>query len=63
MTEFEIMKEALERVYGKIEIEEWELVNSAAIIVELFEVTIWYWFKEGKLESIDNCINYSNISY
>ena len=63
MTEFETMKEALERVYGEIEIEEWKLVNSAAIIVELFEVTIWYWFKDGKLESIDNCINYSNINY
>ena len=63
MTEFEIMKEALERVYGEIEIEEWKLVNSAVIIVELFEVTIWHWFKDGKLESIDNCINYSNINY
>ena len=63
MTEFEIMKEALERVYDEIEIEEWKLVNSAAIIVELLEVTIWYWFKDGKLENIDDCRSHSNIKY
>lgn len=63
MTEFETMKKALERVYDKIEVEEWEFDNSALITVELSELTILHWFKDDKLERIENDIDYSAITY
>lgn len=63
MTEFKTMKKALERIYDKIEVEEWEFDNSALITVELFELTVYYWFKDGKLDYIENNINYSKITY
>ena len=63
MTEFETMKKALELVYDEVEVDEWDFDNSALITVKLFGITVYHWFKDGKLESIDNCINYSNISY
>ena len=63
MTEFETMKKALERAYDKIEIEEWEFDNSALITVELYELTTYYWFKKGKLDYIENDINYSKLTY
>lgn len=51
MTEFETMKKAFERVYDKVEVEEWEFDNSALITVEISELTVcWYWFKNGELE-------------
>lgn len=59
MTEFEIMKKALKRVYGNIEVEEWDFDNSALITVELYELTIYYGFKKGKLDYIKSDINYS----
>ena len=62
MTEFETMKKALERVYNEIEIDEWD-DGSALITIELSELSILYWFKDGKLESIDNYIDYSAITY
>ena len=62
MTEFETMKKALERVYDEIEVEEWD-DGSALITVELSELSISHWFKDGKLESIDNDIDYSAIKY
>lgn len=62
MTEFETMKKALERVYDEIEVEEWD-DGSALITVELFELSIFHWFKDGKLERIDNDIDYSAITY
>ena len=62
MTEFETMKKALERVYDKIEVEEWD-DGSALITVELSELSIFHWFKDGKLERIDNHIDYSAITY
>ena len=62
MTEFETMKKALERVYNEIEVEEWD-DGSALITVELFELSIFHWFKDGKLERIDNDIDYSAITY
>ena len=62
MTEFETMKKALERVYNEIEVEEWD-DGSALITVELYELSILHWFKDGKLESIDNDIDYSAITY
>ena len=62
MTEFEVMKKALERVYDEIEVEEWD-DGSALITVELFELSIFHWFKDGKLERIDNDIDYSAITY
>lgn len=62
MTEFETMKKALERVYDKIEVEEWD-DGSALITVELSELSIFHWFKDGKLERIDNDIDYSAITY
>lgn len=57
MTEFEVMKEALEIVYDNVEVEEWDFDNSALITVELFQITVYYWFKDGKLESIENDID------
>ena len=57
MTEFETMKKALERVYDEIEVEEWD-DGSALITVELSELSIFHWFKDGKLERIDNDIDY-----
>ena len=63
MTEFETMRKALERVYDEIEVEEWDFDNSALITVKLFEITVYYWFKDGKLESIENDIDYSKIIY
>lgn len=63
MTEFEIMKKALKRVYDNIEVEEWDFDNSALITIELCELTIYYWFKKGKLDYIENDINYSKITY
>ena len=62
MTVFETMKKALERVYDEIEVEEWD-DGSALITVELFELSIFHWFKDGKLERIDNDIDYSAITY
>ena len=62
MTEFETMKKALERVYDEIEVEEWD-DGSALITVELSELSILHWFKDGKLESIDNYVDYSAIRY
>lgn len=62
MTEFKIMKKALERVYDEIEVEEWD-DGSALITVELSELSIFHWFKDGKLERIDNDIDYSAITY
>lgn len=62
MTEFETMKKALERVYDEIEVEEWD-DGSALITVELSELSIFHWFKDGKLERIDNDIDYSAITY
>ena len=62
MTEFETMKKALERVYDKIEVDEWD-DGSALITVELSELSIFHWFKDGKLERIDNDIDYSAITY
>ena len=62
MTEFETMKKALERVYDEIEVEEWD-DGSALITVELSELNIFHWFKDGKLERIDNDIDYSAITY
>ena len=62
MTEFETMKKALERVYDEIEVEEWD-DGSALITVELSELSIFLWFKDGKLERIDNDIDYSAITY
>ena len=62
MTEFETMKKALERVYDEIEVEEWS-DGSALITVELSELSIFHWFKDGKLERIDNDIDYSAIRY
>ena len=62
MTEFETMKKALERVYDEIEVEEWD-DGSALITVELYELSIFHWFKDGKLERIDNDIDYSAITY
>lgn len=59
MTEFETMKKAFERVYDKVEVEEWEFDNSALITVEISELTVcWYWFKNGELESVESDINY-----
>ena len=63
MTEFEAMRKALERVYDEIEVEEWDFDNSALITVKLFEITVYHWFKDGKLESIENDIDYSKIRY
>lgn len=57
MTEFEVMKEALEIVYDNVEVEEWDFDNSALITVKLFQITVYYWFKDGKLESIENDID------
>ena len=55
MTEFEIIKKALERVYdNNIEVEEWDFDNSSLITVELYGLTTFYWFKEGKLDYIDS---------
>ena len=62
MTEFETMKKALERVYDEIEVEEWD-DGSALITVELSELSIFHWFIDGKLERIDNDIDYSAITY
>ena len=62
MTEFEIMKKALKRVDDEIEVEEWD-DGSALITVELSELSILHWFKDGELESIDNYIDYSAITY
>ena len=62
MTEFEAMRKALERVYDEIEVEEWD-DGSALITVELSELSIVHWFKDGKLERIDNDIDYSAITY
>ena len=62
MTEFETMKKALERVYDEIEVEVWD-DGSALITVELSELSIFHWFKDGKLERIDNDIDYSAITY
>ena len=62
MTEFETMKKALERVYDEIEVDEWD-DGSALITVELSELSIFHWFKDGKLERIDNDIDYSAITY
>ena len=62
MTEFETMKKELERVYDEIEVEEWD-DGSALITVELSELSIFHWFKDGKLERIDNDIDYSAITY
>ena len=62
MTEFETMKKALKRVYDEIEVEEWD-DGSALITVELSELSIFHWFKDGKLERIDNDIDYSAITY
>ena len=56
------MKKALERVYDEIEVEEWD-DGSALITVELSELSIFHWFKDGKLERIDNDIDYSAITY
>lgn len=63
MTEFKTMKKALERVYDKIEVEEWEFDNNALITVELFELTVYYWFKDGELDYVENNIDYSKITY
>lgn len=63
MTEFEVMRKALERVYGEVEIEEWDFNNSALITIKLFDITVYHWFKDGKLENIENDIDYSKIIY
>lgn len=57
MTEFEIMRKALEQVYDEVEVVEWDFDNSALITVKLFGITAYYWFKDGKLESIENDID------
>ena len=62
MTEFETMKKALERVDDESEVEEGD-DGSALITVELSELSIFHWFKDGKLERIDNDIDYSAITY
>ena len=54
MTEFEVIKKALERIYDNIKVEEWDFDNSALITVELYGFTTFYWFKEGKLDYIDS---------
>ena len=63
MTEFETMRKALERVYDNVEVDEWDYDNSAVITVRLSEITIYHWFKDGNLESIENDIDYSKIRY
>lgn len=57
MTEFEVMRKALEQVYDEVEVDEWDFDNSALIIVKLFGITVYHWFKDGKLESIENDID------
>lgn len=57
MTEFEAMKKAFERAYGEIEIDEWDFDNSALITIRLFGLTTYYWFKDGKLDFIENDID------
>ena len=63
MTEFEVMRKALEIVYDEVEVYEWDFDNSALIIVKLFGITTYHWFKDGKLESIENDIDYPKIKY
>ena len=63
MTEFEAMRKALERVYDEVEVDEWDFDNSALITVKLFKITVYHWFKDGNLESIENNIDYSKIRY
>ena len=50
------------KAYDEIEVEEWD-DGSALITVELSELSILHWFKDGELESIDNYIDYSAITY
>lgn len=57
MTEFEVMRKALESVYDEVEVVEWDFDNSALITVKLFGITAYHWFKDGKLESIENDID------
>ena len=57
MTEFETMRKALELVYDEVEVDEWDFDNSALITVKLFGITVYHWFKDGKLESIENDID------
>lgn len=57
MTEFETMRKALELVYDEVEVDKWDFDNSALITVKLFGITVYYWFKDGKLESIENDID------
>lgn len=59
MTEFEVMRKALESVYDEVEVYEWDFDNSALITVKLFGITAYHWFKDGKLESIEHDIDYS----
>ena len=63
MTEFEMMKRALERVCDNIKVKEWDFNNTASITVELFELNIYYYFKDGKLDYIENDLDYSKITY
>ena len=63
MTEFEVMRKALEIVYDEVEVDEWDFDNSALITVKFFGMIAYYWFKDGKLESIENDIDYSKIRY
>lgn len=63
MTEFEMMKRALERVCDNIKVKEWDFNNTASITVELFELNIYYHFKDGKLDYIENDLDYSKITY
>lgn len=58
MTEFETMKKALERVYGKnvIAKEIDSSFDNKYIDVELNNLTITYWFKNEELVEIDSKI-------
>ena len=52
MTEFEMLKEALERLEHKTEITVWESLDESLIEDKTLDIS--YWFKGDKLDFIEN---------
>ncbi len=56
MNEFKMLKEMLERTGATLEITIWENINESLIEDKTNKIS--YWFKEDKLDYIENDKNY-----